>query len=118
MEDLTGIRKNRCKTKRGAREFNSWAFYQLQQFIEYKALEKGHPVIYIDPHYTSQICPRCGHTEKSNRNQKKHWFRCKTCGYQSNDDRVGSINIRNRATVSRYIRESKGVCQSPDNCVL
>jgi IS605 OrfB family transposase len=114
MEDLTGIRLNPCKSSRGKRELNSWAFFQLQQFVQYKALEHGIPVIYIDPAYTSQACPRCGHVERGNRNKKLHWFKCRTCGYQSNDDRVGSMNIRDRGVAARYIREARGIVNDPN----
>ena len=50
-------------------------------------------VIKVDPRYTSQCCPACGHTEKSNRNKKIHLFTCKNCGYTSNDDRIGAMNL-------------------------
>ena len=38
-------------------------------------------------------CPKCGHTEKANRNKKIHFFCCKNCGYKSNDDRIGAMNL-------------------------
>jgi IS605 OrfB family transposase len=113
MEDLTGVRKNPRRTSRGKRELNSWAYFQLQQFVEYKALERGIPVIYIDPKYTSQACCRCGHVERANRDKARHWFKCRACGYQSNDDRVASINIRDRGVASRYIREARGLVNGP-----
>ena len=47
----------------------------------------------VNPAYTSQTCPKCGHTEKANRNKKLHTFCCKNCGYKSNDDRVGAMNL-------------------------
>lgn len=50
-------------------------------------------VINVNPRYTSQSCPKCGHTEKANRNKKLHLFTCKTCGYRSNDDRIGAMNL-------------------------
>ncbi|MBD3228401.1 MAG: IS200/IS605 family element transposase accessory protein TnpB [Candidatus Lokiarchaeota archaeon] len=90
---------------------NSWSYYQLQQFIEYKALERGIPVVYVDPKYTSQICPKCGHKEKNNRNRKIHRFKCNKCGYETNDDRSASMNIRDRAVVPRYIRRTRAMCQ-------
>ncbi|MBO8415856.1 MAG: hypothetical protein IAB19_05710 [Proteobacteria bacterium] len=34
--------------------------------------------------------------EKSNRNRKEHLYCCKNCGYRSNDDRVGAINMFQR----------------------
>jgi IS605 OrfB family transposase len=113
LEDLTGIRKNPRRSKKGRYQLNTWAFYQVQQFIAYKAVEKGVPVMWINPEYTSQACPKCGHIEQKNRDKKLHRFRCRKCKYQSNDDRVGSINIRNRGVVPWYIRSTRGICQVP-----
>jgi IS605 OrfB family transposase len=117
MEDLTGVRKNPRRNSKGKRELNSWSYFELQQFIEYKALARGIPVVYIDPAYTSQACCRCGHVERGNRNKARHWFKCRACGYQSSDDRVASINIRNRGVVSRYIRETRGLVNDPNVAV-
>ena len=50
-------------------------------------------VIKVNPRYTSQCCPVCGHIEKSNRDKRLHLFACKNCGYQSNDDRIGAMNL-------------------------
>ncbi|MFX1536802.1 MAG: RNA-guided endonuclease InsQ/TnpB family protein [Promethearchaeota archaeon] len=114
LEDLKGIRNTtKCKSKTRKRNLNNWSFSQLQRFIDYKAAELEIPVIYIPPHHTSQQCPMCGHTEEANRNKVLHWFQCKLCNYQTNDDRVASMNIRDRAVVSRQVRETQGVCQSP-----
>ena len=52
-----------------------------------------HLFIKEDPRYTIQCCPCCGHIEKSNRNKKIHLFTCKKCGYKSNDDRIGAMNL-------------------------
>jgi len=113
MEDLKGIRQQTYIGKTHRSRINKWAFYQLQQCIEYKALDQEIPIVYIDPAYTSQTCPKCGYKHKSNRNHKLHAFKCKNCGYQSNDDRAASINIRDRAVVPRYIRDTRGMCQLP-----
>ena len=71
----------------------SWAYHDLEQKLTYKALEHGQKVIKVDPKYTSQRCPVCGHTERGNRNKDKHMFCCRHCGYTSNDDRIGAMNI-------------------------
>lgn len=113
LEDLTGIRKNPRRSKKGRYRLNTWAFYQLQQFIAYKAGERGIPVLWIDPAYTSQQCPKCGHIERKNRNKHLHRFCCQACGYRSNDDRVGALNIRNRGVVPRQILRTRGICQVP-----
>ena len=94
VEDLTGIRNvtERVKTK-DRYVFVSWSFYDLEQKLIYKAKQNQSSVIKVDPRYTSQCCPACGHTEKSNRNKKIHLFTCKNCGYTSNDDRIGAMNL-------------------------
>ena len=110
MEDLKGIRKNKG-SKKYNRMLSNWSSYQLQQFIEYKAIEKGIPIVYVDPKHTSQICPKCGHKDRNNRNRTLHQFKCVECGYQTNDDRSASMNIRDRAVVPRYIRRTRAMCQ-------
>lgn len=94
LEDLTGIRAATERVQRKDRYVSvSWSFYDLEKKIKYKAVLNESSVINIDPHYTSQTCPICGHTEKTNRNKKKHTFCCKNCGYTSNDDRIGAMNL-------------------------
>ena len=113
MEDLTGIRDN-TKVRREQRyKHTSWAFRQLQDFIEYKAGEQGISVVYIDPHYTSQSCSRCGHIEKSNRQGRN--FKCKVCAFALNSDLNASRNIEHKARDFRHDLESQGcVVDHPD----
>jgi IS605 OrfB family transposase len=97
LEELAGIRSATEKVRKRDRWYTvGWAFYQLRQMIEYKAKRNQSTVIAVDPAYTSQTCPKCGHTEKENRNKKKHLFQCKTCGYTSNDDRIGAMNLHQK----------------------
>ena len=94
LEDLTGIRNATERVKIKGRYVSiSWSFYDLEQKLIYKAKQNQSSVIKVDPRYTSQCCPACGHTEKSNRNKKIHLFTCKNCGYTSNDDRIGAMNL-------------------------
>lgn len=94
LEDLTGIRSATEKIRLKDRYVSvSWAFYDLEQKLIYKAMQHHSKVIKVNPAYTSQTCPVCGHTEKANRNKKIHLFCCKNCGYQSNDDRIGAMNL-------------------------
>ena len=94
LEDLSGVRNatERVKTK-GRYVSVSWAFYDLEQKLMYKAKQNQSTVIKVNPAYTSQCCPACGHMEKANRNKKIHLFSCKNCGYKSNDDRIGAMNL-------------------------
>jgi len=94
LEDLTGIRNATEKVKVKNRYVSvSWAFHQFRQMLEYKAEMNGQRVITVPPAYTSQTCPKCGHTEKANRNKGTHGFCCKNCSYESNDDRIGAMNL-------------------------
>lgn len=97
VEDLTEVSfdeknlSNRSDEERN--QLRSWSFYQLEQFIEYKAQANGSKMIKVDPVYTSQRCPVCGRIHKGNRKHKTHEYICDKCGYRSNDDRVGAMNI-------------------------
>ena len=75
LEDLSGIRNATERVKTKDRYVSvSWSFYDLEQKLIYKAKQNQSSVIKVDPRYTSQCCPVCGHTEKSNRNKKIHLF--------------------------------------------
>jgi len=100
LEDLTGIRERtnempRSKTER--RRSNSWAFYQLRQFMTYKAVKFGVKLIFVDPRYTSQTCHSCLHIHpvqgRSYRSGKK--FECGHCGWLGDADLNGAKNIAN-----------------------
>jgi putative transposase len=56
MENLDGLKDQLRGTFLGAR----WRYFQLQQFIEYKAKEAGITVKKINPAYTSRRCSKCG----------------------------------------------------------
>lgn len=97
LEDLTGVRSATEKVQIKNRYVSvSWSFYQFRQMLEYKAEMNGQKVIVVDPKYTSQTCPKCGHIDKTNRNKKTHLFKCKNCHYQSNDDRIGAMNLHRK----------------------
>lgn len=97
LEDLSGVRRASERVAKRYRYVNvSWSFYQFRQMLEYKAKANGQTVLVVDPRYTSQTCPKCGTVDKKSRNKKTHQFYCTSCHYQSNDDRVGAMNIRNK----------------------
>ena len=94
LEDLSGVRNATERVKTKDRYVSvSWSFYDLEQKLMYKAKQNQSTVIKVNPAYTSQCCPVCGHIEKANRNKKIHLFSCKNCGYKSNDDRIGAMNL-------------------------
>lgn len=112
LEDLSSIRDViGCIKIKDRYVFTSWAFYDLEQKLIYKAKQNQSSVIKVAPYYTSQCCPICGHIERSNRDKRVHLFTCKNCGYKSNDDRVGAMNLYHMGI--SYLKEA----QVPDTVV-
>jgi putative transposase len=100
LEDLSGI-GDRVTVKKAQRaDLGSWAFYQLEQFVVYKAALAGVAVALVDPRNTSRQCPKCHHTSKQNR-RKREWFCCERCGLAGPADYIGAVNIAARAAVIR-----------------
>ena len=95
LENLNGVSFERTDLPKSLRSRNkSWAFYQLEQFLTYKAHLNNCEVVEVSAQYTSQRCPKCGVIKKDNRNHGKHEYHCINCGYRSNDDRIGAMNIQ------------------------
>ena len=63
LERLQNIRSTTRTSRKNNHSLHTWSFYRLATFIEYKAKLAGIEVEYVDPAYTSQICPIC---EESN----------------------------------------------------
>lgn len=108
IEDLTGIRertnqKPRNKTER--RRSNSWAFYQLRMFLEYKGLKDGVEVVTVPPAYTSQTCHCC--LQIGLRSDKK--FKCGNCGLSCDADLNGAKMIAALGTSVNSPRGSNGL---------
>lgn len=97
MEDLTNVtfdEQNMAdRTKRQHNQLRSWAFYQMGQFLDYKAAADHSMTLELPADYTSQRCPKCGRIFKENRKHSIHEYICDRCGYRSNDDRSASMNI-------------------------
>jgi len=87
LENIKGIRANK------GRKFNfwlhGWSFYQLQNFIEYKAVRKGIRVVKVSPYNTSKTCSKCS----SIGSRSKGFFICSHCGYSLNADLNASYNL-------------------------
>ncbi len=96
LEDLTGVsfaEKNLSRGAKANRDLRSWSFYQLEQFLGYKAMETGSEIVKVPAQYTSQRCPKCGRIRKENRDHRIHEYICDACSYRSNDDRTAAMNL-------------------------
>ncbi|WP_067816826.1 RNA-guided endonuclease InsQ/TnpB family protein [Actinomadura kijaniata] len=99
VEDLRGIRE-RVRLRRHQRAMLSrWPYHQIVDYLAYKARRAGVPFLVVDPAYTSQTCPRCGHVSRRNRPRRDD-FRCQVCGLAGPSDHVAAVNVRQRARVA------------------
>ena len=58
-------------------------------------------VSFVNPKYTSQQCPICGHISKNNRITQEI-FCCEKCYHNDNADINAAINIKNRVAIKNY----------------
>jgi len=102
FEDLSNVREASLKKGQDLREkVCRWPYSQLQFKAGYKLAEKGIGTEIVDPAYTSQGCPRCGHIARENRIGLH--FQCVACDHRGDADLNASENIRNR-----YILREQG----------
>lgn len=118
LEDLKNIRKRTTVRKQQRATHHSWGFHQLAQFIEYKAILAGVPVLYIDPRNTSRECIACGYIDKANR-KSQSIFSCVKCGYTANADINAAMVIANRGRAAFkpaiHNKPHALICKSPSN---
>jgi IS605 OrfB family transposase len=91
VEKLEGMRKKGSKI-RSYVEKSQWSFYQLMQFILYKAALRGVMVIEADSAYTSQECSRCHKLSKPNGKS----YRCAHCGHNDHRDANAAFALAQR----------------------
>jgi len=99
VEDLSGLDDYLSGTFLGER----WRYYQLQQYIEYKAEQCGIGFRKVNPRYTSRRCSKCGYinngfTRKSRDSNKEKGgktvkFECPECGHKSDPDYNAAKNL-------------------------
>ena len=71
-----------------------WPYRDFEKKIAYKASRLKSSVIFADPTHTSHTCPVCGRVDKKSRKYETHTFKCIACGYTTNDDRAGAMNLQ------------------------
>lgn len=90
LERLANIRSTTRTSRKNNHSLHTWSFYRLAQYIEYKAKLAGIKVEYVNPAYTSQTCPVCGHVHHAD----DRTYTCK-CGFHIHRDLLGAMNICN-----------------------
>lgn len=106
LEKLTGIRARIRVAKKQRLIQHGWPFASLAAKIRHVASKHGIRVTEVDARNTSRTC-RCGHIDRANR-VSQSIFRCVSCGYSHNADRLASFNIR-----ERYFNPGWGLVSGP-----
>lgn len=98
--------------KRGLnRSISDASWYSLLKRIEYLAAKQGKIFHKVNPRYSSQTCPECGHVHKDNRDKEK--FICTNCGYFAHADLNAAHILKQRGieelglTISCRVKNKK-----------
>jgi len=100
MEDLSVFGKMFSKTE----EFEGFKYgrlssilnlISLKDYVKSIAYKNNITITFIQPHYTSQQCSKCGNIDENNR-KSQETFKCTKCGFEINADFNASLNISNR----------------------
>ncbi|MGP8073844.1 MAG: transposase, partial [Thermoplasmata archaeon] len=91
LEDLTAVPQPRRRrsgwrspprfhSRSLRRRLSSWPQGELHRQLAYKAVDRGVPVVWLDPFRTSRTCPRCGELSEHRRRVGTR-FDCAKCGW-------------------------------------
>jgi len=90
----------RLLAKNIRRSIGIWSWkYWLKRLQEHTELNRV-SFRSVSPYYTSQTCPKCGHTDRMNRNGEM--FMCLKCGHTDNADNNAGVNILLRFIMGQY----------------
>ncbi|WCM36906.1 IS200/IS605 family element transposase accessory protein TnpB [Sulfolobus islandicus] len=97
LENLENLIKN---VDRLPREFRDklylMQYRRIQYWIVWQAKKHGILVQYVNPSYSSVLCPRCGRRMEE---RGYRWFRC-SCGYENDRDVVAVVNLNGRGSLA------------------
>jgi putative transposase len=74
-------------------------FRETVRAIEEKCLERGVPVVRVDPRNTSSTCSFCG--SKLMRGDAPRQLRCPRCGFRAGRDVIAVLNLEKKYTTSK-----------------
>lgn len=87
-------------TKNMRRTLGAWTYSYWLKRLQMTSEETNVSFRRVRPHYTSQRCNACGHTERSNRNGES--FLCRKCGHSDDADVNAAKNVLARFLTGRY----------------
>ena len=89
------IAKRRKNEKRLRNTLHNIGMNGFQRFVLEKAVEFGVPVVFVNPSYSSQVCPRCGafRVKPDDDALRRRVFECPACGFSLDRDFVAVLNL-------------------------
>ena len=82
---------NMVKNHHLAKSISDSAWYQFTQWLDYYGKIWDKAVVSVNPAYTSQDCPTCGHRVKKTLSTRTH--SCPSCGLETCRDTAAAMNI-------------------------
>ncbi len=96
VENLKNLRINGKKNSKFSKKLSLWSYRKLLSYIEYECMEKGIPLVKVNPRKTSKLCPRCNGKLTS---IKGRILRCSKCGFIGDRDVIACFNLISRCGV-------------------
>ena len=111
MENLErGLKKCKINNKQYEEELNYNDLFSLLKIYSMKDTvirmsgNYNVNVVLVNPDFTSQMCPKCGHISKNNR-KSQETFCCEKCNHKNNADINAAKNIKGRFTNPKFKEE-------------
>ena len=111
MENLKrGLKKCKINNRQYEEELNYNDLFSLLKIYSMKDVvirmsgNYNVNVVLVNPDFTSQMCPKCGHISKNNR-KSQETFCCEKCNHKNNADINAAKNIKGRFTNQKFREE-------------
>jgi putative transposase len=92
MEDLRRLNEEDKGSKKLNGRIHRWSYRRFQWILEYQAKLHGLNVVYVDPAYTSTLCPVCG----GELDLSPNGHRLRRCGLKEDRDVIAVKNLTKR----------------------
>ncbi|EEB73139.1 Putative transposase [Thermococcus sp. AM4] len=102
------VTKRRRKNERRLRDtLHNIGMNGFQRFVLEKAIEYGVSVVFVNPSYSSQVCPHCGafKIKPDDDALRQRVFECPVCGFSLDRDFVAVLNLLGLFPFSPKARE-------------
>ncbi|AGJ64077.1 RNA-guided endonuclease TnpB family protein [Saccharolobus islandicus] len=97
LENLENLIKNADRLPREFRDkLYLMQYRRIQYWIVWQAKKRGILVEFVNPSYSSVLCPKCGRRMEE---RGYRWFKC-SCGYENDRDVVAVVNLNGRGSLA------------------